>query len=125
VDPPSESVRAATTPSLQPYEPSAWVTPSAPPTSPETPRDLLLAPIIAVAEQLSKLVLTDDDGVKEKGEIPKEEIPEGDIPEGNIPERRNPNRRAQSLKETREERRVVPKGHRALLRATRSTCRQG
>jgi hypothetical protein len=28
------------------------------------------------------LVLTDDDGVKEKGEIPKEEIPEGDIPEG-------------------------------------------
>jgi hypothetical protein len=90
VDPPSESVRAATTPSLQPYEPSAWVTPSAPPTSPETPRDLLLAPIIAVAEQLSKLVLTDDDGVKEKGEIPKEEIPEGDIPKGDIPEEEKP-----------------------------------
>jgi hypothetical protein len=120
VDPPSESVRAATTPSLQPYEPSAWIAPSAPPTSPETPRDLLLAPIIAVAEQLSKLVLTDDDGVKEKGEIPKEEIPGEDIPE-----EEKPKSTGAIPKGNPEERRVAPKGRRASLRATRSTCRQG
>jgi hypothetical protein len=85
VDQPSESVCAATTPSLQPYEPSAWIAPSAPPTSPEAPKDVLLAPIIAVAERLSKLVLTDDDGDKEKEEIPKEEIPGEDIPKEEKP----------------------------------------
>jgi hypothetical protein len=85
VEQPSESVCAATTPSLRPYKPSARVAPSAPPTSPEAPRDVLLAPIIAVAEQLSKLVLTDDDGDKEKEEIPKEEIPGEDIPKEEKP----------------------------------------
>jgi hypothetical protein len=80
-----ESVRAATTPILLPYEPSAQVAPSAPPTSPLEPRDVLLAPIIAVAEQLSKLVLTDDDGEKEKEENPKEEIPGEDIPKEEKP----------------------------------------
>jgi hypothetical protein len=70
----TESVRAATTPSLLPYEPFASITPSAPPTSPEpAQKDMLLAPIIAVAEHLSKLVLTDDDSDKEKGEKPNEE----------------------------------------------------
>jgi hypothetical protein len=92
--------------------------------SPEAPKDVLLAPIIAVAERLSKLVLTDDDGDKEKEGIPKEEIPKEEIPSKDIL-RRRPNRRARSQRQRPEERKGAPKGHRASLRATRNMCRPG